>query len=358
MNLLQANMEKIKAYCLPTTLNNIIVKDNQRPFAHGAFCNIFKAENYAIKCPRVPALLDSDVEGAIIHEIFLARPLSHIPNILIVYGGIQLPEFGISIVMEFVDGPSLATALLNNTILNLTFEERLDIALGICKGLGELHLAGIVHRDFKPANVLLQPNSAGHGYIPKIADFGVSFLIQTASATAVKNSGGTVGYDAPEVADGDTPSVESDIYALSFILYELLTVTHPFIGLKDTQIIAKFTMKGERPKDWSVHAVQPTVKVVPDILKNTIEKGWSMEPKTRATIGEIIYAVRKTINSNCKTCIQMLWTYFPYYTKYASYDFIDEYDTFELLAIQEIIKRLVIEDSEAVELLLSNYAWG
>ncbi|CAF1448979.1 unnamed protein product [Rotaria sp. Silwood1] len=279
-------MEKIKAYCLPAALKDINVKDNQRPFEYGAFCNVFKVQNYAIKCPRVPALVDSDIEGAIIHEIFLSRPLSHIPNILIVYGGIQLPDFGISIVMEFIDGPSLATALINDTILNLTFEKRLDIALGICKGLGELHLTGIVHRDFKPANVLLQPDSTGHGYIPKIADFGVSFLIQTASATAVKRSGGTVGYDAPEVADGDTPSFQSDIYALSFTLYELLTVQRPFIGLKDTQIITKFTIKGERPKDWTVKAAHSTVTVIPDMLRNTIQKGWLPEPKNRATIGK------------------------------------------------------------------------
>ncbi|CAF0969065.1 unnamed protein product [Rotaria sordida] len=358
MNLLRTSMDKLKLYCLPTALNNIHIENNQLPFAHGAFCNILKVQNYAIKCPRVPAVTGSDIENAIIHEIFLSRPLSHMPNILIVYGGIRLPNYGISIVTEFIDGSSLATALINDKILNLTFEERLDIALGICKGLGELHLAGIVHRDFKPANVLLQVNSTGQGYIPKIADFGVSFLIQTASATAVQKSGGTVGYDALEVANGNTPSFQSDIYALSFTLYELLTVQHPFAGLKDTQIIMKFTIKGERPKDWRIHTVHPTVTVMPNILKNIIEKGWSPEPENRATIGEIICAVRKTINSNYETCVQTLWEHSHCATQNSSYDFINDYDTFELLAIQEIIKRLVIEDSEAVQLLLNNYAWG
>ncbi|CAF2079827.1 unnamed protein product [Rotaria magnacalcarata] len=360
MNLLWTSKQKIEVYCLPTELTNIDIKDNQRPFAHGAFCNVYKVENYALKCPRVPTLIDCDIEDAIIHEIFLSRPLNHIPNVLIVYGGIRLPTYGMSIVMEFVDGPSLAKALYDGTILNLTFEERLDIALGVCKGLGELHLAGIVHRDFKPANVLLKKVSNGHGYIPKIADFGVSFLIQTASATAVQKLGGTVGYDAPEVADGNTPSFQSDIYALSFTLYELLTVQHPFMGLKDTQIITKYTIKGERPKDWSILANNPTANILPGMLKDVIEKGWLPTSEDRASIGEIIYAIRKTISSDYKSCARKLWEHFYYSNKNSSYqyDFIDKYNTFELLAIQEIIKRLVIEDSEAVQLLLNNYAWG
>jgi serine/threonine-protein kinase len=175
--------------------------------------------------------------------------------------------------MEYVNGPSLAKTLDNSTILKLTFQERLDVALGSGKGLGELHLAGVIHRDFKPTNVLLEIASTGHGYIPRIADFGVSFLIQTASATAVKKSGGTVGYDALEVAEGDTPSFQSDIYALSFTLYEILTVQRPFSGLIDTQIIIKFTLKGERPQDWTVITADKTTIVLPDVLKNIVEKG-------------------------------------------------------------------------------------
>jgi serine/threonine-protein kinase len=263
-----------------------------------------------------------------------------------------------SIVMEYVNGPNLAIALDNGTILKLTLKERLDIALGICKGLGELHLAGIIHRDFKPANVLLEIDSTGHGYIPKIADFGVSFLIQTASATSVQKSNGTVGYDAPEVAEGNTPSEQSDIYALSFTLYELLTLRRPFFGLKPTQIITKYTLKGERPNDWTILPTEHTAILVPEFLKNTIEKGWSMAPEDRARIGEMICAVRKSINFDCTSCLEKMSQFYCSLVNDSSYDFMDKLDSFELLAIQEIIKRSVIEDSEAIELLLNNYAWG
>jgi serine/threonine protein kinase len=352
-------MKKIEKYCFPISLSSINIKQNEQPFAHGAFCNIFQVGNYAIKCPRVPAATGSDIERAIIHEIFLSRPLSHIPNILIVYGGIRLSNYGVCIVMEYVNGPSLSTALDDGTILNLTFEERLDIALGICKGLGELHLARIIHRDFKPANVLLQKTSSGCGYIPKIADFGVSFLIQTASATAVKNSGGTVGYDAPEVADGGTPSIQSDIYALAFTLYELLTVQRPFAGYKESQIITKFTVRGERPTNWTISTADRTSIIVPTFLKHTIEKGWSIAPENRARIGEIICAIRKSINFDYQSCPKQMSSWYSYCLENdSSYDFLDKFDSFELLAIQEIIKRLVIDDCEAIELLLNNQNWG
>ncbi|CAF2907940.1 unnamed protein product [Rotaria sp. Silwood2] len=171
------------------------------------------------------------------------------PDSVAVYGGIRIPQFGIGIVMEYINGQSLAAALADNStiIRNLSIRERLEIALGIAKGLAELHLARLVHRDFKPENVLLSQSPAG-SYIPKIVDFGVSFQLAIASATFVKESGGTIGYDAPEVViDNKAPSVASDIYSLAFTLYELLTAKRAFTGLKLTQILGRFTMRGERP---------------------------------------------------------------------------------------------------------------
>jgi hypothetical protein len=73
----------------------------------------------------------------------------------------------------------------------------------------------------------------------------VSFRIKTASATAIKKSDVIVRHDAPDVTEEDIPSIQFGIYALSFKLYELLTVQHTFSGLKGIQIITKFTFKGE-----------------------------------------------------------------------------------------------------------------
>ncbi|CAF2916671.1 unnamed protein product, partial [Rotaria sp. Silwood2] len=77
---------------------------------------------------------DSDIEGAIIHEIFISESLSHISNVPIAFGDTRLPTYDISLVTEFIDGQNLATSLIDDTIMNLTFKERSDIELGSCKG--------------------------------------------------------------------------------------------------------------------------------------------------------------------------------------------------------------------------------
>ncbi|CAF2786842.1 unnamed protein product [Rotaria sp. Silwood2] len=102
--------------------------------------------------------------------------------------------------MEYINGSSLALTLANNStiIRNLSIRQRLYIALDICKGLSELHLVGIVHRDFKPQNILLYQSSDGI-YMAKVVDFGVGFQLAIASTPFVKETDGTVDYDAPEV---------------------------------------------------------------------------------------------------------------------------------------------------------------
>lgn len=222
---------KLEDYCFPAHLaKEIIIQSNQKPIAHGAIGQLFRIkEKYAVKFALIANTIET--EEALIHEIAVSRPLAHIPHLVAVYGGVRLPEHGIGIVMEYVDGPSLATTLVDssNIIRNLSMEARLHIALNIAQGLGELHLAKLVHRDLKPENILLI-KSIDDTYQPKLADFGVSFQLTIASATAVKDSCGTVGYDAPEVAIHEKiPSAASDIYALAFTLYELLTASRVFL---------------------------------------------------------------------------------------------------------------------------------
>ena len=81
-------------------------------------------------------------------------------------------------------------------------------------------------------------------------------MLQTILATRVDNLQETVGHDAPEVVDGNKPSLSSDIYSLSFTLYELLTGTRPFRSLKPSAIVKKY----------------------PPIVRQIIERGWSHEP--------------------------------------------------------------------------------
>jgi serine/threonine protein kinase len=337
--------KKIENYCFPTDLaNEITIGFSQSPIAHGAMGRIFRVKDiYAVKCALIANT--AETEEALIHEIAVSRPLIHIPNLVKVYGGVRLPEYGVGIVMEYINGPSLAAALAHSSMIirNLSIRERFKIALGICQGLNELHVAQLVHRDLKPENVLLARSSDG-SYIPKIADFGVSFQLAIASATCVKESCGTVGYDAPEVVmDNKTPSIASDIYALAFTLYELLTAKRIFIGLKSAQILSRFTMFGERPQNWS--------NDIPDFLQDVIRGAWSKQPDQRTSIGEIIHAIRKSLDQTQLSCVDMLKENNRLRKKVASVQ-LEDFKSFELFVLDEFAKRMMSDDCEAMQMFI------
>ncbi|CAF3003690.1 unnamed protein product [Rotaria socialis] len=247
--------------------------------------------------------------------------------------------------MEYIDGPSLAIALADNSaiIRSLSFRERLEITLGIAKGLGELHLAQVVQRDFKPENVLLSKQSDGN-YIPKIVDFGVSFQFAIASTTSVKGPGGTAGYDAPEIViDDATPSVASDIYSLAFTLYEQLTAKRIFTGMKPAQILAKFTMRNERPNNWP--------NDIPAFLADAIQRVWPIEPAQRTSIGEIIHCIRISLDQNQLSCIDMLRETNKLREKIASVQ-LEDFKPFDLFMLDEFVKRMAIDDCEITQMFI------
>ncbi|CAF3816902.1 unnamed protein product [Rotaria sordida] len=337
--------KNLEDYCFPSDLaKEIIIKYNQEPMTYGTMGKLFYInDKYVVKCALIPNTIE--IEEALIHEIALSHPLAHIPHLVSVYGGVRLAEHGIGIVMEYINGPSLAAALADNStiIRNLSIQERLQIALGIAQGIGELHLAQIVHRDFKPENVLLSQSPNGI-YIPKITDFGVSFQLSVASATFVKDSCGTAGYDAPEVVIGnERPSAASDIYVLAFTLYELLTSRRVFHSFKPAQILWKFTMCGERPSNWHDDTPNP--------LKQVIEQAWCIEADRRATIAQIIHSIRKALDRNQVSCLKMLQKNNYLRNKIASVQ-LEDFQEFELFALNEFIKRMTIDDCEAMQIFI------
>jgi eukaryotic-like serine/threonine-protein kinase len=125
-------------------------------------------------------------------------------------------------VFDFVPGGSLAERMENGP---LSPGEALGLLDGIAKGLDYAHGRGIVHRDVKPANVLL--DTAG---VPVIADFGLVRLLEQPTATATGLFAGTPAYMSPEQAEGQAIGAASDQYSLAAMAYELLTGQVPFPG--------------------------------------------------------------------------------------------------------------------------------
>jgi hypothetical protein len=152
-----------------------------------------------------------------------AGALSH-ENIARVYDyGEPDPPQPPFLVMEFVDGPSLAGALTSGP---LDPARTMDIVAQAASGLHAAHLAGLVHRDIKPGNLLLAP-----GGIVKITDFGIAHAADSAPMTSTGQLVGTPGYLAPERVMGAQATAASDLYSLGIVAYECLAGTPPFTGL-------------------------------------------------------------------------------------------------------------------------------
>jgi serine/threonine protein kinase len=157
-------------------------------------------------------------------EAEAAGRLSH-PGIVTVFDVGEEPETRAPyIVMEFVAGQSLDKLLLSKEDRKLTVEKALQLALEVAEALDCAHGQGVVHRDVKPANILLTED--GHA---KIADFGVAKL-NFANATAAGRTLGTPAYMSPEQLNGDAVDGRSDLFSLGVILYTAVTGYKPFQG--------------------------------------------------------------------------------------------------------------------------------
>jgi len=151
------------------------------------------------------------------NEVKIARQVSH-PNVCRVYdlGEIDGQLF---LSMEYVDGEDLGVLL--RRIGRLPEDKALEISRKLCAGLAAAHEKGVLHRDLKPGNIMLD----SHGQV-LITDFGLAALAGHIEGAEVRN--GTPAYMAPEQLDGKEVTVRSEIYSLGLVLYEIFTGRRPF----------------------------------------------------------------------------------------------------------------------------------
>jgi len=159
-------------------------------------------------------------------EVRVARLVSH-PNVCRVFdiGEVEGMPF---ISMEYVDGEDLASLLLR--IGRLPGDKALETARKLCAGLAAAHDRGVIHRDFKPQNIMI--NKRGDVVI---MDFGLAAIASELSGAEARN--GTPAYMAPEQIKGAGVTARSDIYALGLVLYELFTGRKPFEAKTLQQLI-------------------------------------------------------------------------------------------------------------------------
>jgi eukaryotic-like serine/threonine-protein kinase len=196
----------------------------------------------------------------------LAR-LQH-PNVITVFdagvdGGDRF------IVMELVEGPTLRELL--DADGRLAPERASEIASRLASALGFSHDRAVVHRDVKPANVLLPPDGG-----VKLADMGIARLLSPEALTATLSVRGTARYISPEQVRGDPVDARADLYSLGCVLFEMLTGRTPFEG--DLAALSYAHTHTPAPR---VHSINPTVPLAMDELVATmLEKDPAKRPQT------------------------------------------------------------------------------
>lgn len=191
--------------------------------------------------------------------------LNH-PNIASVfdYGEDESRHF---IVMELVRGRDLAQVLHEEKTIEPSRAS--GIAAQICGALGAAHDAGVIHRDVKPANVIL-----GAGDRVKVTDFGIARAAGQSTLTATGSVLGTAHYLSPEQASGSPLQPQSDLYSLGIVLYEMLTGAPPFSGSSPVSIAMSHVSDVISPPS-------SLVRDVPENLDRTVMRATAKSPADR-----------------------------------------------------------------------------
>ena len=257
-----------------------------KSIGEGGMANVYLAydtildRNVAVKVLRGDLANDEKFVRRFQREALSASSLSN-PNIVEVYDvGEDNGEY--YIVMEYVEGKHLKALLKKRG--KLTVPEVIDITLQITNGLSVAHDSYIIHRDIKPQNILILEN----GMI-KITDFGIAVAMNATQLTQTNSVMGSVHYLPPEQASGKGATLQSDIYSIGILMYELLTGKLPFRGDNAVEIALKH-LKEPMP------SIRDEIPDIPQSVENIILKATAKNPKNR-------YSDAREMHEDLKTCL-------------------------------------------------------
>ena len=183
----------------------------------------------AIKTFKIDAN-DEDAVKRFNREAKAVTSLSH-PNIVSIYDVENEGEF-YYLILEYVEGMTLKDYMIKNP--RIPIETIVHIAKQIAEGLSHAHQNGIIHRDIKPQNILMNENLTC-----KITDFGIARAYGDTTLTQTNQMLGTVYYLSPEQARGNVATAQSDIYSLGILIFEMITGQIPFKGESAVAIALK-----------------------------------------------------------------------------------------------------------------------
>jgi eukaryotic-like serine/threonine-protein kinase len=257
-----------------------------KSIGEGGMANVYLAydtileRHVAVKVLRGDLATDEKFVRRFQREALSASSLSH-PNIVEVYDVGE--DNGIYyIVMEYIEGKHLKQLIKKRG--KLTTEEVIDIMLQITDGIACAHDSYIIHRDIKPQNIMILDNG-----IVKITDFGIAMALNSTQLTQTNSIMGSVHYLPPEQASGKGCTIQSDIYSMGILMYELLTGTLPYKGDNAVEIALKH-LKEPLP------SIREELPDLPQSVENIILKATAKNPKNR-------YADARSMHEDLKTCL-------------------------------------------------------
>ena len=257
-----------------------------KSIGEGGMANVYLAydtildRNVAVKVLRGDLATDEKFVRRFQREALSASSLSH-PNIVEVYDvGEDNGQY--YIVMEYIEGCQLKQLLKKRG--RLTLSEVIDIMLQITDGLSVAHDAYIIHRDIKPQNIMILDSG-----LVKITDFGIAMAMNSTQLTQTNSVMGSVHYLPPEQANGKGSTLQSDIYSMGILMYELLTGELPYKGDNAVEIALKHLKE-------KIPSVREKLSEIPQSVENIIIKATAKNPKNR-------YADARSMNEDLRTCL-------------------------------------------------------
>ena len=171
------------------------------------------------------------------------------PSLVTLFDAQLSPEARSYLVMEYIDGGTLASLIARGPV---SPSDAASLTADLGEALHVVHQAGIIHRDVKPANILLRPPlTPDHTFRAVLADFGIAYLVDAARVTTPGTAIGTAAYISPEQVRGHAPTPASDIYSLGLVLLEALSGTRAFAHQTPIEAVsARLTAPPEVPGDW------------------------------------------------------------------------------------------------------------
>jgi len=222
-------------------------------------------EEVALKIIKPEIASDKETIERFSNELKLARRISH-KNVGRMYELME-DKGDHYITMEYIAGQDLNGLIRQSG--RLTVEATISIARQVAEGLAEAHRLGVVHRDLKPGNILIDRDGRA-----KILDFGIARSLRAEGITIEGTIIGTLGYMSPEQVEGRKLDIRSDIFAFGCVLYEMLTGKSAFVRETAAQTIA--AILHEDPPRVSESGIE-----IPEELQRIISRCLEKDPELR-----------------------------------------------------------------------------